>query len=215
MTTKPNSGTRDLLERVLRHLEWFGSTASKEVNELRAMLAEQRIVCSNGILCQSTECAECGGNGSYKSGTKVAQPADQQGEEKYPPCDYCGMVPDYHPWHGSGMLRGVESRHIHACHACRAKLPAHVDQQGEPVAWINNETLDRARNKFGSYYLSPKHSDEDNTPLYAQPATAKLESKLAKLLRELKAKKWNTTAEWQCEVDACLDEVAKLNGENL
>ena len=44
---------------------------------------------------------------------------------KYPPCDYCGINPDHHPWHGSGVLNGIESRHIHACNACRHKLPSH------------------------------------------------------------------------------------------
>lgn len=59
-------------------------------------------------------------------------------EESYPPCDYCGTVPDYHPWHGSGLINGEESPHIHACNECRAKLPAPADKgQGEPVAWAN------------------------------------------------------------------------------
>ncbi|PZW76638.1 hypothetical protein DFS21_11090 [Pseudomonas sp. 2848] len=67
----------------------------------------------------------------------LAQPAEQhQGE--YPPCDYCGTVPDYHPWHGSGMIKGVESIHIHACDGCRSQLPAHPEQhQGEPAKHTN------------------------------------------------------------------------------
>lgn len=43
--------------------------------------------------------------------------------EGYPPCDYCGTIPDHHPWHGSGLIRGQESPHIHACNACRHLLP--------------------------------------------------------------------------------------------
>ncbi|WP_430316949.1 hypothetical protein [Pseudomonas sp. p1(2021b)] len=66
----------------------------------------------------------------------LAKPAEQhQGE--YPPCDYCGVIPDYHPWHGSGLLHGVENRHIHACDQCRGLLPLHPGRhQGEPVAWV-------------------------------------------------------------------------------
>ena len=54
--------------------------------------------------------------------------------EDYPPCDYCGIVPAYHPWHGSGPLAGAESPHIHACNECRHLLPA-PQPKGEPVAY--------------------------------------------------------------------------------
>ncbi len=50
-------------------------------------------------------------------------PADEQPEDRYPPCDYCAAEVDYMPWHGSGMINGVESRHIHACNNCRNLLP--------------------------------------------------------------------------------------------
>ncbi|WP_404943566.1 hypothetical protein R1Y13_11005 [Pseudomonas sp. NY8938] len=66
-------------------------------------------------------------------------PAPQAHPEpaSYPPCDYCGTVPSYHPWHGSGMLNGVENRHIHACDACRGQLPLHpVQPHAEPIAWM-------------------------------------------------------------------------------
>ena len=43
--------------------------------------------------------------------------------DDFPPCDYCGTVPDYHPWHGAGLINGQESPHIHACTECRHKLP--------------------------------------------------------------------------------------------
>ncbi|MEE1917975.1 hypothetical protein V0R52_16425 [Pseudomonas asiatica] len=55
----------------------------------------------------------------------------------YPPCDYCGITPDYHPWHGSGMINGFENRHIHACDGCRGQLPSHPGQpHPEPIAWM-------------------------------------------------------------------------------
>lgn len=44
-------------------------------------------------------------------------------DEQFPPCDFCGLIPDYHPWHGSGCLNGEENPHIHACNSCRHKLP--------------------------------------------------------------------------------------------
>ncbi|MDV5861341.1 Lar family restriction alleviation protein [Pseudomonas mendocina] len=44
-------------------------------------------------------------------------------DDEYPPCDYCGVVPDYHPWHGSGAFLDVENPHIHACNDCRHLLP--------------------------------------------------------------------------------------------
>lgn len=50
---------------------------------------------------------------------RIEQP---ESKSEYPPCDYCGVIPTYHPWHGSGILNGVESRHIHACNDCRKLL---------------------------------------------------------------------------------------------
>ena len=50
--------------------------------------------------------------------TTPPQPA-----EDYPACDYCGCIPDHHPWHGSGFINGAESPHIHACNDCRHLLP--------------------------------------------------------------------------------------------
>ncbi|WP_095067837.1 DUF4406 domain-containing protein [Pseudomonas sp. Irchel 3A18] len=55
----------------------------------------------------------------------AALSAPEQEDRGYPPCDYCGTAPDYHPWHGSGLLNGVVNKHIHACGACLSKLPAH------------------------------------------------------------------------------------------
>lgn len=69
----------------------------------------------------------------------AAEPAPQHQAEadSYPPCDYCGITPDYHPWHGSGMINGVENRYIHACDGCRGELPRHPGQEhAEPIAWM-------------------------------------------------------------------------------
>lgn len=49
-------------------------------------------------------------------------------EDQYPPCDYCGVIPDHHPWHGSGMFSGEDSPHIHACNDCRHLLPTRPAQ---------------------------------------------------------------------------------------
>lgn len=38
-------------------------------------------------------------------------------------CDICHVVVT-DPWHGSGVLNGKVSKHIHACDDCRDKLPA-------------------------------------------------------------------------------------------
>lgn len=54
---------------------------------------------------------------------EYARLALQTEAESYPCCDYCGLVPSYHPWHGSGMINCEESPHIHACNECRHKLP--------------------------------------------------------------------------------------------
>ena len=51
------------------------------------------------------------------------EPAPAQ-DDQSPPCDYCGVIPDHHPWHGSGMFNGEDSPHIHACNDCRHLLPA-------------------------------------------------------------------------------------------
>jgi len=74
----------------------------------------------------------------FLAGYRESQQAQQHNAEPgYPPCDYCGITPDYHPWHGSGMINGVENRHIHACDGCRGQLPSHPGQpHPEPIAWM-------------------------------------------------------------------------------
>lgn len=85
-----------------------------------------------------------------------AKPAAQpQGEpDDYPACDYCGVVPSYHPWHGSGLINGLENRHIHACDDCRGKLPAHPGQP--PAAVVLPERMPTGNNVEGEHNrLSP------------------------------------------------------------
>ncbi|WP_296125457.1 hypothetical protein [Pseudomonas sp. Ga0074129] len=52
-----------------------------------------------------------------------SSPVSAGDDAQYPPCDYCAEPLSYHPWHGSGLINGVESRHIHACDKCRHLLP--------------------------------------------------------------------------------------------
>lgn len=53
-----------------------------------------------------------------------AAPVSEAKAQDFDPlvCDYCNAETQ-DPWHGSGMLNGVESRHIHACSQCRNLLP--------------------------------------------------------------------------------------------
>lgn len=55
--------------------------------------------------------------------TLAAAPQAEHHGIGYPPCDYCGATLDYEAWHGSGILDGVDQRHIHACDNCRDQLP--------------------------------------------------------------------------------------------
>ncbi|GEM_PF-2742709 len=95
-----------------------------------------------------------------------AEPAPAQ-DEQYPPCDFCGVIPDHHPWHGSGMFKGVDSPHLHACNECRHLLPsrpAQTEQQPEQSG-LNDDSKEAAMQKAfelggledGSYHLE---SDE-------------------------------------------------------
>mgnify|MGYP003520607761 CR=1 FL=1 len=53
-----------------------------------------------------------------------AAPVSEAKAQDFDPlvCDYCNAETQ-DPWHGSGMLNGAESRHIHACDQCRNLLP--------------------------------------------------------------------------------------------
>lgn len=69
---------------------------------------------------------------------EYVQACGERPNDGYPPCDYCGCHVDYMPWHGSGLINGVESRHIHACDNCRGRLPS-----GNPDAVkVRREQLD-------------------------------------------------------------------------
>lgn len=74
----------------------------------------------------------------FLAGYRESQQVQQHTAEPcYPPCDYCGITPNYHPWHGSGLINGVENRHIHACDGCSRQLPSHPGQHNpEPIAWM-------------------------------------------------------------------------------
>lgn len=83
--------------------------------------------------------------------------------EDYPPCDYCGIVPAYHPWHGSGPIAGVDNPHIHACNDCRHLLPGaqpraedfslagwSIDHSaGRPILMHNNCSVIEAEQAYG------------------------------------------------------------------
>ena len=35
----------------------------------------------------------------FRDGQAAVEQATEQ-DDQYPPCDYCGVIPDHHPWHG-------------------------------------------------------------------------------------------------------------------
>lgn len=77
----------------------------------------------------------------FRDGQAAVEQATAQ-DDQYPPCDYCGVIPDHHPWHGSGMFNGEDSPHIHACNDCRHLLPARPAQtEQQPVGWIHEDEL--------------------------------------------------------------------------
>jgi len=82
--------------------------------------------------------------------TTPPQPA-----EDYPACDYCGCIPDHHPWHGSGFINGAESPHIHACNDCRHLLPkspqpAEVGELVEALRAADEYLSNNKLNEIGS-----------------------------------------------------------------
>ena len=101
-----------------------------------------------------------------------AAPAQPAAQENYPECDYCGATPDHHPWHGSGLLAGVESRHIHACDSCRHLLPA---SPAQPEVQRLREALDGMLEVYGGERDAdglPKHEVELNLIAFARAALA-------------------------------------------
>lgn len=116
----------------------------------------------------------------YWSDLEPYTPADQQPEpDQYPPCDYCGVIPDYEPWHGSGVFNGEDSPHIHACNDCRHKLPAPA-VQGGPVGVI------RESDEMGvAPYADIWPWLEPGTKLYAAPQPAPDVSALVEALEKI------------------------------
>lgn len=103
----------------------------------------------------------------FRDGQAAVEQATEQ-DDQYPPCDYCGVIPDHHPWHGSGMFNGEDSPHIHACNDCRHLLPASPAQtEQQPVAWARQCDLTETREKFAR--LQPYRRPGYDVPLYAAP----------------------------------------------
>ncbi len=139
MTNKKTNDVRvvpvDLIERAM--LACFEAGHGITHDELRAILAQPADQQGEPVGQWSDDdgISWCDGNESSLASARAsgwltrtlyrhAQPATAEVDESYPPCDYCGTVPDYHPWHGAGVINGEESPHIHACTECRHKLPA-------------------------------------------------------------------------------------------
>lgn len=78
-------------------------------------------------------------------------------------CDYCKVETD-DPWHGSGMVKGKEQRHIHACDACRHLLPAH----GMQYVWLNIE----GDPKYGGFSIPWDDADPERMLKNAQELMA-------------------------------------------
>jgi hypothetical protein len=102
-------------------------------------------------------------------GTISAAPAPAAQDDGPIACDYC-CSDTSDPWHGSGMLNGVECRHIHACDVCRHLLPA----QPAPAAQADGDKrlLDLLIQAFGAHH--PAIDDLASLILRAneqQPAT--------------------------------------------
>lgn len=71
--------------------------------------------------------------------------------EGYPPCDYCQFTPDYHPWHGCGVINGEESPHIHACNDCKHLLPIKIKLPGILDTQLFT-TIDRGSKNYKAGY---------------------------------------------------------------
>jgi hypothetical protein len=108
---------------------------------------------------------------------------------------------------GIGAAQPGEVREPLMTVAQHQKIMAAFSPSSKPVAWINSYTLaESATKKFGSYYLSPTRSDEDDTPLYTSPA--KPDAELVELLRELSNQPF-LGAKYRKRIDAKLAEANK------
>lgn len=133
----------------------------------------------------------------------VEQAAAQ--DEQYPPCDYCGVVPEHHPWHGSGIFNGEDNPHIHACNQCRHLLPPHPEQK--PAAWMYRGTDmgDQLSFQCLNHYWRPQfggteHEYIKGIPLYAAPTLQAKQSNaandvLAERHRQIEAEDMTTASD--------------------
>jgi len=94
-----------------------------------------------------------------EAGRRLRNPPRNNKREtsEYPPCDYCGAIPETHPWHGSGLLNGKDSPHIHACSGCRNKLPSspcrELIQHAEALEEAAKETVP-AMHKMSNWLIA-------------------------------------------------------------
>lgn len=154
-----NERLRGLLQRVTNELEDLNSAwleqaddcaepdeerencdATQElIDEVRAALSQQPEPTDTYTAVNMATAAAQGfrdGQAAVEQATAQAKPAPAQ-DDQYPPCDYCGVIPDHHPWHGSGMFNGEDSPHIHACNDCRHLLPTRPAQtEQQPVGRV-------------------------------------------------------------------------------
>ena len=167
MTNKPMlSVERELLERAIKACTFVGYEGAAK--ELRALLDAQNVVCSNGILCQNSKCAECGGNGTYK-------PVEVNGEDvlrwmdEHAAAQYQGhAIPQWLRDHFSAIED--EAMKLGGCGVftkMRTKVQAYfetVRKQGEPVAEVEVVEGD-------SPHVHLYQDVQDGTKLYAdQPS---------------------------------------------
>ncbi|MEG1041515.1 MAG: hypothetical protein RSE94_16500 [Pseudomonas sp.] len=151
----------------------------------------------------------------------LSQPTAQP---QYPPCDYCGATLDNHPWHGSGILNGVESRHIRACDGCRDKLPP-AQLQGEPVLQWSDEDgwwldctpseLESARAegfKTRTLYRHPPTSDGFSAGDMADQGAKAFAARNPEV-EELRTLLSAMTSNYACALEAGYDRITALGGD--
>ncbi len=149
MTNKPIlSVERELLERIAKPLKVLADKPyrTKAILELRAILDAQHVVCSNGIMCQNSKCAECGGNGAYKPVAWARdmdyRPEELGSPETEPSCRTCNdtkTVDDGELTHSSGGIpfECGPIKCVKDCPDCKE-----FDQKNsEPAAWVNGQQL--------------------------------------------------------------------------